>query len=376
MKENQTPNFVRPSITAELFTALFEVQKGAPSPPPQVASDGSEGVIQVTDDVEVVDLTTSLPLAERRAGEPRSMPTPCSPASDFCSRCLVSLSAFNFLAKLSHVKTCGGRVVDGQHAVARFLSYYGYDELQTAFEEKGIDMDFLFVADMKAIEQVSGIKTLGGRTKFWLALEQYKKSGRLHVRTSLVGDQIEENKRNQLHERNYRSSTWARSEAVISDGREHRVPAQRPREHTLDASKSASLDKVLLESLWNRPTDTSKRRINLTSCSTLWMAAGSCESNHVGIEERLRSRRRSKETVESIDSGIATCSPGRETVEQAHLARRDQHEDSKRMRLRATQDELEIAEQRVRRLRAEIAELQCEIDKEHDPSIRDCCTTV
>lgn len=361
MKENRVPN--RPAISAELFTALFEVQKDGPSPQPQAAPDGSVGVIDI---VDVVDLTTSLPLAERHQEEPPPVPSPCPTASEFCSRCLVSLGSFNFLAKLSHVKTCGGKVIDGHHAVARFLSYYGYDELQAVFEEKGIDIDFLFVADAKSIEQITAIQGLRGRTKFWLALEQYKKRGRLHVRNSLVGDHREENKREQLHGRNERSSTWARSKAVVSDGRDHKVPAQQLWQHPPDALKSPSLDKILLESLWNRPSDTNKRRINLTSCSTLWVAAGACQSNHAGIEERLQSRRRSKVAVQSIHSMAAVSTSRQETIEQMHVTGSVQEDvATKRIRLQATEDELAIAEQRVLRLRAEIADLRCEIQEEH-----------
>jgi len=369
MKENHVPN--RPAISAELFTTLFEVEKDAPSSQPQAAPDGSIGVIDVidvVDIVDIVDLTTSLPPAneERQQEDPSSAPSPCPTASDFCSRCLVSLTSLNFLAKMSHVKTCGGRVIDGQRAVARFLSYYGYDGLQTAFEEKGIDMDFLFVADAKSIEKITAIHGLGGRAKFSLALEQYKKSGRLHVRNSLVGEQREEKRRKQLPERNERSSTWARSKAVVSDPGDHKLPAQRPRKHP-DALASSPLDKVLLESLWIRPNDTKKRRINLTSCSTLWVAAGVCQSNHAGIEERLRARRRGKEEVQSINSTVSTSASGRGTAEQMHVTGKPEQGRvaMKRARLQAAQAELAIAEQSVRRLKAEIDELQCEIQKEH-----------
>ncbi len=160
---------------------------------------------------------------------------------------------------------------------------------------------------------------------------------------------------------------WARSKAVVSEGQpcHQKVPAQRPREHPPDALKSSSLDKALLDSLWNRPNDTNKRRINLTSCSTLWVAAGSCQSNHAGIEERLRSRRRSKEQIQPIDSTAVTSTSGRETAGQTHITGKAQEEvATKRVRLQAAQQELAIAEQRVRTLRAEMAELQCEIEKE------------
>ena len=375
IKEN-VPPIPRPAkMTSELFSALFEVQ------------DDSEplclrrGPVKDVGVVEVVDLTTSCPLTGGVQQEPvlllptspstslpRSMPsaTPSefpsssSAVSDFCSRCLISLKHLNFLAKLTHVKSCGGKVVDGEHAVGRFLEYYGYEELQQHFKKNRIDMDVLVATDVGVIEEITGVKGLGGWTKFELALEQYRKRGHLHVRNSIIGGRTAGGSGSSVaskrKEQTERSVIWARSKTVVSQIQQHTMSELR-RKHLNLARNSYSLDKVLLGSLWIRPKHTARKRINLTTCSTLWVAAGACESNHIGIEERLRLTKEARMSTQTRERLEAQGNQAQQQATSSSLA-------TKRMRLRALQDELTVQKQTVRELQGMISELQDEIDEE------------
>jgi hypothetical protein len=352
-KENTHPVHSATKMTSELFSALFEVQRERNRSPE--LKKVAEVVDMTTQGVEVVDGLAERQRKHKPSVPSSSGPSSCSSSPHFCSNCLMSLTKLNFLAKLQHTKTCGGnaKMVDGRRALGRFLAYYGYEDFETVFASKGIDLNILKTMDLGLIEQETGVKGLGGRTKFVLGLEQFKERGRLHVRSSLISDQrggVNGGEKKKKH----RKTTWARSTpSMVRIKREHEGPVQPCR---VARTSVSPLGKVILESLWYHPTHDGKRSIkstNSTNCSSLWMAAGTCLSRHIGLEERLQRNQK------------ATASPHKQRLQpQAGQPQPQSVVDSlatKRIRLKAMQDELVVQQQTICELQAMIRELQQEI---------------
>jgi hypothetical protein len=347
-KENVAPpasSLPAKKMSSELFASLF---------------------LQGRREPELVDLTSGDACVETcgdagaqggLAGEVQvdEDPVAMGPSGEFCSHCLVSLSPHNFLAKLQHVKACGNaKIVDGRRAVARFLSYYGYEELQEKFEGAGVGLGCLRHMDAARVEEVTGVGGLQGRTKFVFALEQYRESGRLQVRASLLDGAGGRGFIGGGEKRG--RATWARStrgalpSATTAEERgisKTIPPPLRQSPPPPSSSSSLSLDRVLLESLWTRPRRAEGHDGNRVSvsCSTLWTAAAACQSNHTGLEDRLQ---RAQATGKSRKAAPAPSIAG-------NIA-------TKRVRLKAMQDELNVQQQTVQELKEMIAELQREID--------------
>jgi len=366
-----------------LFSALFCRHRDEPQ--------DERGVVVVDVD-DVVDLTTQ---AERQADRdpeppgrsPRgsvedeasipsipSIPSSSASTSAFCSHCLRSLTPLNFLAKMQHVKTCPGgtanaRMVDGRHAVARFLSYYGYEELVDVFADKGIEMDLLEIMDVGGLERLTGV-ALGSRKKFVYALDRYRESGSLRVRNALVdiaGTRRTKDER--------KTTSWARStrEDVVrkgereggggaggrANGEEDVDREWRPEPGTSVASIAsiASIDKVLLESLWDRSGRRVGKRsaVNVESCE-LWLSAATCNSTHMTLEDRLKKAR----------LGVRE----KERQHERQLERHAADLATKRASVKAMKEELEIQRQTVRQLESMIADMQAEIDAEEQQQQR------
>jgi len=360
-----------------LFSALFCRHRDEPQ--------DERGVVVVDVD-DVVDLTTQ---AERQADRdpeppgrsPRgsvedeasipsipSIPSSSASTSAFCSHCLRSLTPLNFLAKMQHVKTCPGgtanaRMVDGRHAVARFLSYYGYEELVDVFADKGIEMDLLEIMDVGGLERLTGV-ALGSRKKFVYALDRYRESGSLRVRNALVdiaGTRRTKDER--------KTTSWARStrEDVVRKGEREGGGGAGGRangEEDVDrewrpepGTSVASIDKVLLESLWDRSGRRVGKRsaVNVESCE-LWLSAATCNSTHMTLEDRLKKAR----------LGVRE----KERQHERQLERHAADLATKRASVKAMKEELEIQRQTVRQLESMIADMQAEIDAEEQQQQR------
>ena len=356
-----------------LFSALFCRHRDEPQ--------DERGVVVVDVDVDVddvVDLTTQAERQADREPEPPgrsprgsvedeasipSIPSSSASTSAFCSHCLRSLTPLNFLAKMQHVKTCPGgtanaRMVDGRHAVARFLSYYGYEELVDVFADKGIEMDLLEIMDVGGLERLTGV-ALGRRKKFVYALDRYRESGRLQVRNALVdiaGTRRTKDER--------KTTSWARStrDDVVRKGEREGgggagAGGRANGEKDVDregrpepGTSAASIDKVLLESLWDRSGRRVGKRsaVNVESCE-LWVSAATCNSTHVTLEDRLKKAR----------LGV------QEEKERQHERQLERHAAdlaTKRASVKAMKEELEIQRQTVRQLESMIADMQAEID--------------
>ena len=114
---------------------------------------------------------------------------------------------------------------------------------------------------------------------------------------------------------------------------------------------SSSIDKVLLDSLWDRSGRHIGKRpmVSVSSCE-LWVSAATCQLRHETLEERLKKAK--------------TDSSGQDQGRDITRQQWQQHSElaTKRASLTAMKEELQIQRQTVRELEVMIAEMQADID--------------
>jgi hypothetical protein len=236
----------------------------------------------------VVDLTGSQPgcqVEESVVDDPTD-------THAFCNHCLLDLTSLNFLTRLQHVKGCGNaKIVSAAGAMKRFLEYYGYSALCAQFAASKVGLACVRRMDAFEVERVAGVRGIGGKKKFILALEQYKESGRLQVRSGLLKGQKAGSTKAALKVFQRALNASRATSKIVYSGQNGRHVFVGPTTHT--PPQDRAVDEVLLESMCCRPNDIHGEQhvLSRVSPSSLWGAAAECRSEHVGLEERLEGKR-------------------------------------------------------------------------------------